>query len=189
MALAQGKRIAVTALLRSAENRQAVAEALEDERHVALETRLGRLAELGAAVVGAVPPDLLLLDLDLDDEAEMAVLAGLINASGGTTAIAVTAAQPSLAGMRRLMRLGITDLVPQPIVRTDLLNALKAARDSGGRRNAESGGANGTVLAFLKAGGGVGATTLAVQAGCALAAAKGASVCLLDLDVQFGAAA
>jgi len=50
----------------------------------------------------------------------------------------------------------------------------------------------GKVVTFLKAGGGVGATTLAVQSASVLASRSKAdahSVCLLDLDIQFGSAA
>ena len=48
------------------------------------------------------------------------------------------------------------------------------------------------VITFLKGGGGVGATTLAVQAGAILAGrykSEKPKVCLMDLDVQFGTAA
>ena len=44
-------------------------------------------------------------------------------------------------------------------------------------------------MALLKAGGGVGATALAVQVAALLAAARRGAVCLADLDLQFGTAA
>jgi pilus assembly protein CpaE len=45
---------------------------------------------------------------------------------------------------------------------------------------------SGKVITFMKSGGGVGATTLAVQAACSL---RGANLALLDLDIQYGSAA
>jgi pilus assembly protein CpaE len=45
---------------------------------------------------------------------------------------------------------------------------------------------SGRVITFMKSGGGVGATTLAVQAACSL---RGSNLALLDLDIQYGSAA
>ncbi len=45
---------------------------------------------------------------------------------------------------------------------------------------------SGKVITFMKSGGGVGATTLAVQGACTL---RGANLALLDLDIQYGSAA
>jgi pilus assembly protein CpaE len=45
---------------------------------------------------------------------------------------------------------------------------------------------SGNIITFMKSGGGVGATTLAVQAACAL---RDPHLALLDLDIQYGAAA
>jgi pilus assembly protein CpaE len=45
---------------------------------------------------------------------------------------------------------------------------------------------SGKIITFMKSSGGVGATTLAVQAACAL---RDPSLALLDLDIQYGAAA
>jgi pilus assembly protein CpaE len=87
--------------------------------------------------------------------------------------------------------MGVADFVPQPITRSDLQSALDhAARVH--RSTATPSDRHGQVISFLKAGGGMGATTLAVQAACALAAkakSKDKSVCLVDLDVQFGTVA
>src|SRR5258708_37515632 len=45
---------------------------------------------------------------------------------------------------------------------------------------------SGKVITFMKSGGGVGATTLAVQGACTL---RGTNLALLDLDIQYGSAA
>jgi pilus assembly protein CpaE len=87
---------------------------------------------------------------------------------------------------RLLMREGAADVIPAPAsesslaVTVDKLLRTEPA-DGGGRQSSE-------VVAVLKAGGGVGATALAVQS-AVMAARKGAGICLADLDLQFGAAA
>ncbi len=96
-----------------------------------------------------------------------------------------------LSDVRPLMRLGLHDLIPQPIEAGDLLTALQDLRQvAGARPGARPGG---RVVAFLKAGGGSGATALAVQSAVILAARRAhqaeSEVCLLDLDLQFGTAA
>lgn len=87
---------------------------------------------------------------------------------------------------RRLMREGAADVIPAPASETSLavtLDKLLRTHAPGGES-----GENGEIVAVLKAGGGVGATAVAVQS-AALAAHRGVSVCLADLDLQFGAAA
>lgn len=88
---------------------------------------------------------------------------------------------------RLLVRGGAADVLPAPVSEPALALSLerllvKTANEPGERRK------SGHVVAMLKAGGGVGATALAVQMGAALAAREEAKVCLADLDLQFGIA-
>ncbi|NKB50587.1 MAG: AAA family ATPase [Alphaproteobacteria bacterium] len=91
--------------------------------------------------------------------------------------------------VRRLMRSGALDILPRPLVEEEFLVALEAAfvRVSNAKL---SGGAakTGKVITFMKACGGVGGTTLAIQAAHALAgnARRKKKVCLIDFDLQFG---
>lgn len=94
-----------------------------------------------------------------------------------------------VAGTRRLIQEGAADVLPEPVSEPALALSLERLLT----RERRHGGAEpkkGEVVAFLKAGGGVGATTLAVQAAAMLASQAGnsAKICLADLDVQFGAA-
>src|SRR3546814_6370785 len=89
------------------------------------------------------------------------------------------------------MRLGVVDGIPQPVQRSDVLATLEAAAKVR-RALAPAPGPKGRLVSVLKGGGGVGATTVAVQTGCCLAQAlqkKGGEACLLDLDVQGGTVA
>ena len=93
--------------------------------------------------------------------------------------------------MRRLLRDGVADLIPQPIDRAEVLDVLWNA-DHRARRRQQRSPARGRVLTFSRATGGAGATTLAVNVAHALTRPHRraqAKVCLIDLDLQVGAAA
>jgi pilus assembly protein CpaE len=93
-----------------------------------------------------------------------------------------------IASTRSLLRDGgAADVLPAPVSEPSLAASLERLLSS----PVAGGGSprrDGRVVAFLKAGGGVGATALAVQAGAILARRDGGAVCLADLDLQFGAA-
>lgn len=95
--------------------------------------------------------------------------------------------------VRRLFRAGARDVLGLPVAQEQLMSALGEALGPG-----PSGDSNGFVLAVAKSAGGVGATTLAVNLAGHFAnpprgkrgeRAEPLRVALLDLDVQFGAAA
>jgi pilus assembly protein CpaE len=89
---------------------------------------------------------------------------------------------------RRLARAGAADVLPAPVGEPVLALCLERLLTHETSRP-EPPGRSGEVVAFLKAGGGVGATTLAVQAAAMLASRRDGEVCLADLDLQFGVAA
>jgi pilus assembly protein CpaE len=85
--------------------------------------------------------------------------------------------------MRLAMQAGARDLLPLPLVETDLLAALqRIARD----RRAAAAGA-GSLIAFMNAKGGCGSTLLACNTAYAFTAVSNRRVTLVDLDLQFGA--
>ncbi len=97
----------------------------------------------------------------------------------------------TLADTRRIMRLGVVDVVPLPLSGDELHQALDIARGAIAKARAGQ-KRRGRLIAFFKSVGGVGATTLATQAGCLLASERaraGREVCLIDFDVQFGGVA
>lgn len=91
---------------------------------------------------------------------------------------------------RALTRAGAADVIPLPANEAVWALALERllVRDASGR---EPGRKQGQIVALLKAGGGVGATSLGVQAAHQLAARGGTDrkICFADLDLQFGTAA
>lgn len=91
---------------------------------------------------------------------------------------------------RALTRAGAADVIPLPANEAVWALALERllARDTSGH---EPGRKQGQIVALLKAGGGVGATSLGVQTAHQLAARAGTDhkICFADLDLQFGTAA
>lgn len=136
-------------------------------------------------------PNLLLLEVDAQSDQDIALLDRIIRQRFPNTPVIATAPEMTLQDVRRLMRHGVVDVLPQPIARSDLLTAVDHAT-----RAFVASGPNlkspGKVVSFIKGGGGAGATTVAVQAGCLLGSNENSerkNVCLIDLDIQFGTAA
>ncbi len=180
----------VIANLRSHEAKTAVMSALEGFNGTQVEMREGKLSELlGGMVSETGSPTLILVDVDADDPADVKALEDLVRGLPAGLAVVATSKQATVDSVRKLMRIGIADFVPQPIAQADLFGALEIAAKkciaaAGPSRK------TGQVLTFIKASGGMGATTLATQLAYSLAvgnkrAAK-KKVCLMDLDIQCG---
>ncbi len=178
----------VVAILRSDEAGQALNAACTDINGTEVSTHVGPLLDVRGDVGILKNADVLILDVDPRSEEEMTHLRTVLQHEFPGTPIVATAPEVSLQDVRQFMHLGVVDFVPQPITQSDL----KIALDHAGRVQksmAEPVERRGNVISFLKAGGGVGASTLAVQSACLLAARKKSSdsrVCLIDLDLQFG---
>ena len=145
------------------------------------------------AIEGAWPErgvqgfDLLVVGLNGTDPAEVERAATRIAASAGRVEILVVLSGADIETTRRMIHLGAVDVLPAPVTDTTLTIALERifCRLDTGRAQRRSG----DVVSVLKAGGGVGATSLAAQAAVMLAGNPGLNgVCLADLDLQMGMA-
>jgi pilus assembly protein CpaE len=127
-------------------------------------------------------PDALILHLGETSHAELESLAA--RAVDRRPPVIVVGSASDATVMRLAMQAGARDLLPLPLVEDDLIAALqRIERDHRvGRPRAD-----GTLLAFMNAKGGCGATLLACNVAHALATVSGRSVTLIDLDLQFGA--
>jgi len=104
--------------------------------------------------------------------------------------VMVALRDPDVVSSRALTRAGAADVIPLPANEAVWALAIERllARDT---HRGEPGRKQGQVVALLKAGGGVGATSLGVQSVYQLAGRAGADrkLCFADLDLQFGTAA
>jgi pilus assembly protein CpaE len=145
--------------------------------------------------VGAVWPDRLATPLEVlivpvsgasPDSVSDAV--ARLKAAAPNLRIVIVLSDADVTTTRRLIREGAADVLPLPISEASValcLERLLVAEAAEPAAHAKPG----EVIAFLKAGGGVGATALVAQVASILAARGQDRVCLADLDVQFGAAA
>ncbi|HET6467958.1 MAG TPA: AAA family ATPase [Geminicoccaceae bacterium] len=186
---AQG--LAVLALVRSNELKNALTAALADRRGFALEVQVGELkAGNGALMERLGKADILFLDVDVGSEHELATLRRIADEHRGRAPILASTHDLTGPAVRQLIRQGIDDFVPQPVQAQDVVDALDdAARKV--RQLRQGGRARGKVLGFIRGKGGMGATTLALHTALVLQRpparrAAAPRVCVLDLDLQFG---
>ena len=180
----------VAAIVRSEDVSAALNRVCNDLDGTKVEVQIGRLKNLGSVVLP--DSDVLIVDVDTNDEDDIAELARLMTRQFAGRPVVATAAGVSIKDIQRLIRLGVIDFLPQPISSADVTAALEHVVRRQAQSAAESGSTGGQIVAFLKGAGGVGATTLAVQMGCALATDRKAAkpeFCVVDFDIQFGTAA
>lgn len=100
-------------------------------------------------------------------------------------ALIVVGASSDMGMMRLAMQAGARDLLPEPVVKADLFEALERVKRE---RQTPAQRTQGTMAAFVNAQGGCGATLLACNVAHMLAAESKKRTALLDLGLQFGAA-
>ena len=145
------------------------------------------------------------LAIDQEDEENLDVLTDLIKvARGQNIRVIVIAEEVSPIALHKLLQVGADEFVPYPLPDGSLHDAIERMRRAALRpddgdlpdemRNKikATGDRNGIVLGVQGLAGGTGATTFAVNLACELAnvpAEEEQRVCLIDLDLQFGAVA
>jgi pilus assembly protein CpaE len=152
--------------------------------------QLGRVSQgsVDPAGLRALHGDLLVIEIDFSQPGEMEALKQFL-ASGAAPPVIVTAGSFDLASMRTLMEIGVLDILPQPLNDIEFAKAIESAR-ARPHRAAPDRPRKGPVVSFIKGGGGAGATSLIVQGACARGRGRQADGrAVLDLDIQFGAAA
>jgi len=134
--------------------------------------------------------DVLIIDVDLGNRNDMAELERVLGREARPTVI-VTSSSASVDAMRQLIRLGVADFLPQPISHDDVIAVIRGVR-ARSRPGTERGQHECQVFSFVRRSGGMGATSLAIQAAFDLARTRRGQprrdVCLIDLDFQGGAA-
>ena len=186
-------KLQIVALVRSPELGRDLVAAVGAQNGTRVAVQVGELKVLGAKLASEGNPDVLIVDLDPDDPEEMAALQELTRpGAGAALPVVATAASISPVMLRRLLRDGIDDFIPQPVTAPEVLDALRTALRKHEHVVRRPRRVHGSVVTFMRASGGMGATTLAINAAYMLAqSVDGAAprVCVLDLDPQFGNAA
>lgn len=183
--------------------RKAFAEVIKqvfpaDQNNTITDTTETFKAMNGRAVTLAFDHDVVILETDPDDESEVQAIKELLSQqTGDTVFLALTQNDVSIAKARKLREIGVDEVLPMSID-ADGLKAVVEERIKG--RHApkqiihDGPTSLGKVIPVAQSRGGVGATTVAVNLACSLAADRGSffrktersRVVLLDFDLQFG---
>ena len=158
--------------------------------HATLRTMNGRASDL------IKRHDVVVFETDPDDPAELSAIDAIVGtAERQAIFVALTVEDMPITKARLLRSRGVDEVLPRTIDAEDLntiIAELRAAKQTSIKPYQPVVG-NGRIVAVAQSVGGIGATTSAVNIAASLAARKGlfsktegASVALLDLDVQFG---
>jgi pilus assembly protein CpaE len=135
-------------------------------------------------VVAQTNPDIGLVALDSNSEKALDLINSLAKSAPECAVLAVSSFTDGNL-ILRTMRAGAKEFLTQPLKPEDLAAALqRVARQRFGAASVSGRGC--LTIAVTGATGGVGTTSVAVNLGCALAAEKGNSVVLVDLDLCLG---
>lgn len=131
--------------------------------------------------------DVLICQINPDNPRDFEVFERFVHEHAGRMPVVAAVRDLTVAVTRRVLRSEAVDVLPIPFTPDELHQAIETGRDALVRGGEEGPSHSGRIVAFVGALGGMGATALATQS--AIIWAEKASVCLIDLDVQFGNAA
>ncbi|MEX0739096.1 MAG: AAA family ATPase [Pseudohongiella sp.] len=134
----------------------------------------------------AMLPDVVVLELDNENKDSLDDIAFFVEKHGEVTHVFVTVQDASVNLIRQLMRNGVRDVLAQPITAIDITTALESTRARRRKVIATSTAHRGRVCAFLNTRGGAGSSFLALNVAHQLTTEFNKTVCLVDMDIQFG---
>lgn len=168
-------------------------------------TVIGKAVSGRAALdnIGELLPDVAVVSLDLRDVDSLALVRGLTSTL--RTRVLAASARADRALIDRALASGASDFLSKPFLPTEAMEAIRSvapARDEEGTAPVAApppateaatqpapAPPSGRIVTFYGAKGGVGKTTLAVNAAIALSQLVRERVALVDLDLEFGSAA
>jgi pilus assembly protein CpaE len=164
-------------------SRDALKSTLLGMEMVWLEAECSRY-EFFADVVAQTHPDIGIVSLNQSPEKALQLVAQLHEQSPECSIVVISSSTDGNL-ILRAMRAGVKEFLPQPVRIEDLVAALdRIGNQRFGRGDNKSRGS--TIIAVAGATGGVGATSLAVNLGCILAADPKNTAALLDIDLCLG---
>lgn len=141
---------------------------------------LSSLAKLGEL------PDVVILELEDENRELMDDIALFVEKNGDSTHVFVTVQHASVNLVRQLMRNGVRDVLAQPLNAQDLTTALETTHARRRKAVAANPVRRGKVCCFLNTRGGAGSSFLSLNIAHQLATGFNKTVCLVDMDIQFG---
>src|SRR3546814_20474957 len=116
-----GQSLNVVGMLRTPQLRSALAEVCTGMNGTRFDFRIAPLTADDPALDPSMAScDLIMVEVDPKDAAEMALLHRLVERRQGGPAVVATAAGATLDDLPRMMRLGVVAVLPQPVQPTDL---------------------------------------------------------------------
>jgi len=187
------KRHTIYSLMKSHDISTGIVSLLDGEKNYRCMSTVGTITKHADEILLSEEQQILLVEISFSDANELNTLAKLIQHREHNLSVIVTSSQATIENIRQIMRIGVVEYLPQPILKTELLNVLKIAASKLNHQIVPHSG-HGSVFTFMKAGGGSGSTTLALQTAYSLMGQKKKKqetkkVCFLDFDLQFGNAA
>lgn len=179
------KDLRFLAVMRSQDKANELKSAISNFDGLDWEIKVSDFENVAGDLVNSQVPNVLLAEISFDSPSDLTELSRLVREACQDTAVLATAEQADFEGIRRLMRMGVADFIPQPISQLDVRNALNVAAS----KLSQPVSADGKAITFLRSCGGAGATTIAVQTALSLKhfhRKEPKRVCLIDFDLQFG---
>lgn len=184
MSMADSNKTLVVALTTDAAFEQMLRSTFGGSGQIELDVPPGGLA---AAAQSVVSGSIIIADIGAAASRDLPALQSLMGRLNGAPPVLVVTEAFSEAVARLLLQLRITDFLVKPVQPIDLVRACSRALQRPGEEQAKEA----QIHTFLPAAGGVGVTTLAIEAAMQLmrAGSRRAATCLVDLDFQHGACA
>ncbi len=174
----------IAALSRNPETLKSLRDyVITESASIQLQIWPGEVAHL-AAMIEQERPDVLMLEAQGAHESELDVLEGVIARHTDLTVILICVQQLPVFLLRAL-RIGVREVMQLPVSHEALQQVTGNIRERRSLRLVPR--QQGKVLAMLPCKGGAGATFLATNLACSIAA-EGKRVCLIDLNFHFGEA-
>src|SRR5688572_20075437 len=120
MAIDRKRKIQIVGLLRGDDKVAVLRSAFAAVEGAEVEFRRQTLAEAAPPLVNGHRPDVLFLELGLDDKSELAALTAFSGQSAGRTKVLATATGATPEHVNRMLRAGVAKFIPQPLRRSDI---------------------------------------------------------------------
>lgn len=159
-----------------------IADILEEIEEISVECE-SQSFDKGYRQIREIRPEIIVLHLYPSPE-EALMFARKISTLEPDIALIILSQDQNAQTVIKAMRAGAQEFLPLPVVKEDLQNAIHQTIVK--YRYKKGKGSEGKIISFFGAKGGVGTTTLTVNAGTSLAHYSNKSVLLLDLNLQFG---